>query len=446
MPATLIIGASILLHVGCLAAADRLTRMFIFVLLLSHVYFCAGGYFYWVWFRDREFTGWVWQAAALDRALIVMSLATAGVAFVVTVVNGFRWRTPRPLWHGTDLNIRVKALIYVVVVSIVCGMYVLAIGDSTGSGFVLIAYTLSDMLIPSILFALILGRRYRNLGFILVGVFVLYAILVGFRYKLALLILPVMLWVYFGNLPKMTKITLSAVIGGCTLALFSVMTLYRVKFGGGLDFSRGGSVDPLYGLFAESNVVFGMASIMGRFVDQDVVRYLEPLVDALKELLPRVFFPDRTSGLYLLDVADGLMTDEGSRSGTAYPFVGEFALMGGYPGIVLGTLAYGLLYCWLHAVVVRVSPSESLMRMGLALLATIMGYYHYSRGYIPQANKAYIFVFAPYLLLCLQARWRLQAVLAGPSRMARTIGRRFAEAPPAGRRPPPGRPAAVAEG
>lgn len=417
MLAPTIIAACIAVHVGCVALADRLTRMFLIVLLLSHVYFSAGGYFYWVWLRDREFVGWVWDAGTMDRALILMSVSTAALAVIVTVANALRYRIPRPLWPEPELNISVKSVKYLAVVTLISCVFVLAItrtGGSEGSSFILIAYQFSDAMIPCILFSAAIGKKYRKLSIALSVIFVIYAVLVGFRYKLALLIVPFLLWIYFGNGTRIKKLAISSALAAATLVLFGAMTLYRVKFGGGLDFSRGdgGPADILYSFFAESNVVFAMTAIMNRFVDRGEFWYLIPFVDTLKELVPRFLWPGRDAGIYLQEMRMGMMTEEGFLSNTAHPLVGEFAIMGGYAGVIIGTIVYAALYVYLHGFIVKVAPSASMMRMGIALLATIMGYYHYSRGYSPQANKAYLFILAPYLALMLQTRGRLIQVIS----------------------------------
>jgi hypothetical protein len=404
----LIIACCVTLHAICIVKSDDLTRIFLLILFFSHLYFCVGGYGYWVYLQEGAFAGMSWDISSLERALSVLSLATVAVALIVSVAN----RHSRTSYSdGPAMVWSPKLLIWylvLVLLGLVGCIVVLATGINSNfeerNDFLLIAYQFSDIVIPCILFSAAAGGRGKYFAGSIGIFFFFYAVMVGFRYKLALLFAPILFWQLFGtSQSRLRKIVATIIFGVGGLIVFSAMTLFRVKFGVP-DFSRQiAPGDTLYSFFAESNIVFGMAAIMSRFVDSGTFYYLDPILDAVKGLIPHVIYLGRESGLYLREMQLGFLTNEGMNSKTAYPFVGEFAIMGGYVGILVGAIVYALVYVYFHNLVLRTAPNKSLRIMGIALLASIMGYYHYSRGYFPQAFKSYLFVFAPYLLFCSQA-------------------------------------------
>jgi hypothetical protein len=272
------------------------------------------------------------------------------------------------------------------------------------NSFLLIAYQFGDVLIPCILFAAASGGGAKRFAGVTGLFFFIYALLVGFRYKLALVFVPLVFWHIFRGerLGRATKFVTTVLLGLGGVGVFSAMTLFRVKFGTP-DFSREvRSGDIMYSFFAESNILFGLTVILTGFVDRGIFFYLTPIFDSIKELIPHLLWPNRTSGLYLED----MVSEVGRNAYLGYPFIGEFALMGGYFGIAIGDVVYVLVYRYFRGSILKNAPNEGTAVMGAALLAIIMGYYHYSRGYLPQATKAYIFVLVPYLVLCFFAKRR----------------------------------------
>jgi hypothetical protein len=412
MGTVLILVASLSIHATCIAVADRMTRIFITILFLSHLYFCGGGYVYWVWDQDGYFGEMYWEPGLLERSIITLSLSTMAVALIVTLIQR-RIKKPYPpakqiAWSNT--------LLYVYLIPTSLGLIGCVVVLFTGinidfefrNPFLLIAYQFSDVLIACILFAAAVRGRGRSWALGTGAFFFVYAVIVGFRYKLALVLVPILFWYLFetksrGSKSLVKKVTSVVFFGFGGLLVFSLMTIFRVKFGTPDFDQQVAASDLIYSFFAESNIQFGLTAILATYVDHETYYFFAPVLDAIKELVPHVLFPSRTSGLYLLEMQLGFLTDAGSASGTAYPFVGEFAIMGGYVGIVIGTVLYALSYVYLHNLIRRKAPNFSVSVMGIALLATLMGYYHYSRGYLPQATKSYLFVLVPYILLSSQS-------------------------------------------
>jgi hypothetical protein len=192
------------------------------------------------------------------------------------------------------------------------------------------------------------------------------------------------------------------------------MTLYRSRFMG-LDLSvQSENVDTnlVFGLFAESNIIFGLSSIISQYLDKGNYYFLSPIFDALTDLVPRFLMPDREHGLYLQEMTWGFISDEGINSKTAYPFIGEFAIMGGWLGISFGIVIYSYLYIFLYRLMAKWSSNKRMFFVGVGLIAAQMGYYHYSRGYLPQMLKSYIFIVLPYIYLC-RAQFRSTMLFSG---------------------------------
>jgi hypothetical protein len=271
-----------------------------------------------------------------------------------------------------------------------------------------IAYQCSDLVVPLFVFAFA-RYRFNNATLVLFVAFLLYAVLVGFRYKIALLALPIALYYAFKRGPIARKITVLSALGGGALILFSVMTFHRVKFGVP-DLTQAltdSASDFLTEAMGESNILFGMISITKNYADAGNVYPIDPFRDAIAELVPHFLWPGRVTGEYLSAMNYGLISKEGYESHTAYPWIGEAFMISGYYGLLWAPPALAARYVWLKSTLRRFAVSRHEYVLGLGLLAAMMGYYHFSRAYMPQALKGYIFVVAPYLWLCFATRSRL---------------------------------------
>jgi hypothetical protein len=169
----------------------------------------------------------------------------------------------------------------------------------------------------------------------------------------------------------------------------------------------------VYGLFAETNILFGLTAIMRMFTETGVYIGLQPFLDSILELIPRIILPGRSTGEYVYFALLGLISDEGLVSHTAYPYVGEFLMMLGWSGFFFGSISYGILYRILHLLSLRSGSTQRVAIAGVGLAAALVGYYHYSRGYLPQAVKGYVFVFAPFIYMAFRDKRVLQRIQMG---------------------------------
>ena len=391
---------------------------------------CLGGAYYWGAMRDGAFLGATWGAEIIVRSATILAAVTllwAVSIFVFSKLTG-QSEVAQSFARGED---RIPATPFetpipnaywvIFVLGLAASLFVLksssfaSAGDfsfTTRGPLFLIAYQFSDMLIPFALF-MIATRGYTKPVLLIIAYFVFYAVLVGFRYKLALLFLP-MLWdILISKRTIFFKLASGALVALGGLALFAVMTLYRAKFGMP-DLSvplANPAVQAMYGLFADTNVLFGFTSIIVNFADPGHIIAFTPILDAFKEWIPHFIDPDRVTGIYAITVVAGLGVEAGLRSGTAWPWLGEFMMMFGWPAVIFGPAIMLLVYAFFKSKLLASCATSRQYMIGLGLIAAMLAYYQFSRGYLPQIVKGYLFVLSPYIYLCyLDLKQRLVAL------------------------------------
>ncbi|WP_168077283.1 hypothetical protein [Caulobacter sp. SSI4214] len=398
----------------------------VLMLAVSSLYYCIGGLWYWINARNSIFVGVSWEQSYLIESAAIISTSTFLLSFCIVILSKTRTSAvvrsmPREVTPTCDHS--QHSLIYwaFLTLGVTASLFVLAKSSFSGGAdrstrgpLFLIAYQLSDILIA--IAAYRVARNGFNAGTIaLITYFVLYATLVGFRYKIALLFIPIILLIIFSPIPMRRKISVAAIGSLTIIALFSAMTLFRVKFGAP-DLTRrieNPIQSILYGFFAETNVLFGMHTIVQNNIRAGDLHPFQPLIDTGAELLPRAIFSDRATGGYLRQMQLGFLTDQGMKSGTAYPWVGEFCIMFGWAGIVIAPLVMATIYEAIVRLLARSSAGSRYYFMGIFLFAGILGYYHFSRGYMPQIFKCYLFVMAPFIILSIKSNRRRTPVWRG---------------------------------
>lgn len=283
-------------------------------------------------------------------------------------------------------------------------------GEIKKGGIFLILYQISDLAIPGILLLYArLGRCNLYLGVLII--YLAYAVISGLRYKIILLVIPLVSMYLSGDnllynvasnsVSKFKKIFSLSVFSLFGLWFLTVLTLARKKFSGfNLDviFDLSES-DYLYALMAESNIIFGLIAIIRQFVESGEKIFFNPILDVLKDFIPRILYSERTSGEHLVIAMQGLGTNEAMASGTAHPYIGEFLAMFGWGGIPVVVFFVSVVVVWFTKCVATFSGAvlkKSYLDCGVGVLAAFFGYYFFSRGYLPQAVKTFLFVVFPY--------------------------------------------------
>ncbi len=383
-------------------------KIFQGILLFSNLYFCGGSYFFWFTIQETYFAGLTWGEYRVGNAIMLLTVCTTIVSMTVFLLNlnskQFRpvrasyslSHSPLITWFFFGLGLAGSIIVFVDSIRS---------GYSGKSSIFLIAYQFSDLLIPVIIY-LVATKGISKINLALISYFVIYSIFVGFRYKIALLIIPLISLLFYSNIKKSKKIFYAGLIGLVVLTLFTLLTLFRSKFSG-IDLSRnieGGWASILYGFFAESNIIFGLASIVLSNIESDKLYYFQPFLDIFREFVPRFLDPSKSVGEYIRPMQVGFFTFEGENSGTAYPFIGEYGIMFGWSGIAVGVILFSALYTLLRRVLRKFALTGEHLIAGLGLISAVMAYFNYSRGFLPAVAKSYIFIIFAYIVICVMHR------------------------------------------
>ncbi|WP_033035883.1 hypothetical protein [Pseudoalteromonas marina] len=385
-----------------------MTKMFLTVFTVSTLYYGLLGTWYWIEFKGGWFIGSNWASEIYLLPSIYLT-----VFFVVAAVTIYKDRTLQPI---SNFNIKYiesdwtnRTINFLFFIGLFSSLYVYlkasALSDSsliTIDPFLLIFYQFSDVLIAVILFSFGTERARKNIWKIALIIFLLYSVFTGLRYKIALIVGPLLLAFYFNeDSSKKQKIGLffTLVIVGI---FFSVMTVVRSKFSG-LDLDAIKYIDLetlLYGLFADANSVFGLASTLSQYGNDLPFVHFKPLIEVFEQFIPRFIYPDKNLYSHLKDIAYGIsMSEESLRSGTTVPFFGEYFTMFGWYAVYIGSIIYVFLTIWLFKLVSKYSLNARQLLIGVGLISVYMGYYYYSRGSMAQIFKGLIFIVYPYILL-----------------------------------------------
>jgi len=341
--------------------ASKEDRPIIGVLTACSFYYCVAGTYYDVYYIDSRFAGVQWRPEGVIFAGQILCFATLLLTLWIIKLPDIFGRGANPKPAGWQTSARADqghlslAFWILLLVGFASSAYVLKNGSFAATAYMqgsdpymLIALTVSDMLVPIAVYV-IATQGYSAFAFGLIGYFIFYSVLVGFRYKLALLGLPILLDQILGARPLRTKVITLSIVGVGGFALFTVMTLYRSKFGMP-DFSRQTNINgnPLiFGAFAEANILFGLSSIVDNYADRLIMYPLTPFLDSIKELVPHFILPSRTSGDYTVPMRMGLISFAGTQSNMAWPWIGEAMIMTSYAALLWAPAALAGLYIFL---------------------------------------------------------------------------------------------------
>lgn len=381
---------------------------FLNVLAVSSIYYGLAAPAYWYFDQGGAFLGVDWSDQIWESAAI-LSISTAAISTAARILVRVR-----PTLTKSALREDVPFQVLLVLgLGAIGAAYCLAKPKAASDPFFLIAYQFSDLLIPACLYLVAaLPGRVQRVTVVIVFTIVVSAI--GFRYKLALFWGALLGWLFLRSVQSSRSRGRALVYAKFSIALIglvavlAVSTLVRRPFGG-VDLSDVhyfDSSDFLYGLFAEGNTIFGLSAILDRIVPSGRFIYFAPFRDAALELIPRFLYPDRTTGEYLKIVLGNLVSKDAYESGTAYLYLGEYLLMGGWLGLVIGCIAFVSAVGLCARYIARRTVKSDVRTMGYALVGVFFGYYYFSRGYLPQTLKAFLFVLVPFMVMLLRFRIR----------------------------------------
>jgi hypothetical protein len=240
----------------------------------------------------------------------------------------------------------------------------------------------------------------------------------GFRFRLVLLAVPMLIIWYLVRQRRPNLIVVStALVGLIFMAGFVGLTR---TYGQGLNTSsledRSSTEIFQEGLGGESQVFLttsGMMAITPRlypFVG------LQPLISVLQYPIPSTWFPEKDTFGYLRGAITTLFNDPLLGSGAAILCYGEWFLMAGWPSLILMSVLLGwLLRCLWNWLLIR--QQESLALTIYALSVSFL-YLVVSRGYMAQVVAGAVSTLGP--LYWIYRRWSrpvlpLRATSSAPS-------------------------------
>jgi len=224
----------------------------------------------------------------------------------------------------------------------------------------------------------------------------------GFRYRLVLLVIP-MLLLWFMARSKRPPMALLALFLTGFMVINSIIGSTRT-YGRGLDLSllEGRSVQDLTGDsgLGEQGVFFATAGVIHQAPELAPFVGATPLVSTLLFPIPRGLFPAKPEAEYVRDALDTLYGRIYSPGG-AFLNYAEYYLIAGWPSLIAMSMALGWLLrrLWNWFLWRQDEPFAQV----IYLLSASYLYMVISRGYMPQVVMLFMFTVAP--LYWLYGRW-----------------------------------------
>lgn len=392
-------------------------RLFVVVYTLSTLYYGVLSVWYWLEWKDGVFLsvdwGGDWVSISWEFVLIACFVFIISVLFDRYFFIRFSKTLTRLEVEKKQISYErsIKPLCFIGFIGLISSVYTYIIGGSLAStggaviddSFALITYQFSDMLIAVCLF-IMSKEKVSFRSFLLFLAYLSYTITIGFRYKLVLVAVPiVMSWFILSKLGRLKKFFLLFFSSVAFISFLSVLTISRNKFQG-FDFNLiSGAVfeDFLYGLFADTNIIFGLASAHNLYGNTIDYVGFQPYIDSITQFVPRFIYPEKNLYQHLWDVNWGIANNlESFYSGTAMPYFGEYYASAGFIGIFIGVLIYCYFIYASFSASLDSSASAKQLITGISLIIVFTAYYYFSRGSFAQIFKGVIFVVLPYFYLC----------------------------------------------
>ena len=236
----------------------------------------------------------------------------------------------------------------------------------------------------------------------------------GFRYRLVLLVIPLLLLWFLGR-ARRPSIPVLALFLVMFVSLNGLIGLTRT-YGRGLDLRavEGQSTGDFFDAgFGDSAVFFTTSGVIEQSPGRAPLIGPTPLLATLLFPVPRALFPSKPDASYITNITSQLYGGKLFAEGAAFLNYAEYYLIAGWPSLIGLSFLLGWLLRWLWNwfLIRRNEPFAQV----IYLLASSYLFVVISRGYLPQVLMLFAFSVAP--LFWLYGRWSVpvKAVRAIPT-------------------------------
>ncbi len=264
-----------------------------------------------------------------------------------------------------------------------------------------------NLLIPGVLLLFtswVISRRHGiqvlGWGLATAGLFTT----LGFRWRLVVLVLPMVLLWYLvrGRRPRIRVLVAFGAAG--ILLVAGALGIGR-DYGRGIDVEavRGSSLEELIesGLVEGRSVFFTTGGVIQRVPERAPFVGPAPFLSVLQIPIPRTFLPEKDTIAYLRNSIQPVFGDPAFSVGAAVMNYGEYYLVAGWPSLVALSLLFGwLLRCLWNWFLLRCREPFAQV---IYLLCACFLYVVVSRGYLAQI--AYLSAFTLLPLFLVYGRW-----------------------------------------
>lgn len=224
----------------------------------------------------------------------------------------------------------------------------------------------------------------------------------GFRYRLVLLAIPILL-LWFMARRRRPSLPLLAMFLVGFITLNGLIGLTR-SYGRGLDLNAAegqGAVDYFNEGFSEAAVFFTTAGVIEQTPSRAPFVGADPLIATVLFPIPRALFPGKPDATYLKDAISQLYGGAKFSQGAAFLNFAEYYLIAGWPSLIAFSAVLGWLLrrLWNWFLIRQNEPFAQV----LYLLSSSYLYVVISRGYLPQVILLFAFTVAP--AYWLYGRW-----------------------------------------
>lgn len=236
----------------------------------------------------------------------------------------------------------------------------------------------------------------------------------GFRYKLLFLTLPIFLF-FLINKKFNLKSKILVGFGSLTLFIFSNYTLSLARtYGQGLNLKELSNFNFSYILksffiSSDSSVFLATSGLMSIVPSKVSFVYFYPIYKLLIHPIPSTIFSGKDPGDYLQNTMQAVFGSQANAFGSAIHNYGEYYLMFGWIGIIIGNFIFGFILkkLWIWILIHK----DEEIAIPLYLLNISFIYMVISRGYLSQQLQIYVFSILPIVLIYIIFSKRIKSKL-----------------------------------